>query len=98
MPERIQRKRTKGFRLPPGTLCITRPSRFGNPYPLDIHGREESLRRFEAYVHGLPPETLQAMLATIRQYDYLACYCATTEACHGDIWLRLAASLAEAPD
>lgn len=32
MPMRIQRKRTKGWRLPPNTLCVSRPSIFGNNY------------------------------------------------------------------
>jgi hypothetical protein len=31
-PIRIQRKRTKGWRLPPNTVCVTRPGRWGNPY------------------------------------------------------------------
>lgn len=31
-PKRIQRKRTKGWRLPPNTVAVTRPGRFGNPY------------------------------------------------------------------
>lgn len=34
MAERIQRKRTKGWRLPPNTVCVTRPSKWGNPYKL----------------------------------------------------------------
>lgn len=32
-PLRIQRRRTKGARLPPNTVCVTRPSIFGNPFP-----------------------------------------------------------------
>lgn len=32
MPERIQRKRTKGWKMPPNTVCVTRPGPFGNPY------------------------------------------------------------------
>ena len=32
MPIRIQRKRTKGFRLPPNTVCVDRTSRYGNPW------------------------------------------------------------------
>lgn len=30
--KRIQRKRTKGFRLPPNTICVSRPSKFSNPF------------------------------------------------------------------
>jgi len=32
MPERIQRQRTRGWRLPPGAVYVGRPSRWGNPY------------------------------------------------------------------
>ncbi len=32
MPQRIQRKRIKGFKLPPGAVCISRPSIWGNPF------------------------------------------------------------------
>jgi hypothetical protein len=32
MPERIQRRRTSGWRKPPNCVIVTRPSRFGNPF------------------------------------------------------------------
>lgn len=32
MPKRIQRKRTKGWRMPPGAVYVGRGSRLGNPY------------------------------------------------------------------
>jgi len=31
-PKRIQRRRTKGWRMPPNTVSVTRPGRWGNPY------------------------------------------------------------------
>ena len=31
-PRRIQRKRTKGWRLPSNTVCVSRPSKWGNPF------------------------------------------------------------------
>ena len=34
MPIRVQRKRTKGYRLPPNTISVCRPGRFGNPFQL----------------------------------------------------------------
>lgn len=33
-PRRIQRRRTKGWRTPPGAVYVGRPTRFGNPYRL----------------------------------------------------------------
>lgn len=35
MPRRIQRRRVKGWRMPPGAINCTRPGPFGNPFPVD---------------------------------------------------------------
>ncbi len=32
MPERVQLRRTKGWRMPPNTVRVSRPSEFGNPF------------------------------------------------------------------
>lgn len=37
-PVRIQRKRTKGWRMPENALSVTRPSMFGNPFIVGKHG------------------------------------------------------------
>lgn len=34
-PKRIQRKRTKGWRMPEGAVYVGRPSRWGNHYTVD---------------------------------------------------------------
>ncbi len=33
-PHRIQRKRTKGWKLPEGTVVVDRSTKFGNPFPV----------------------------------------------------------------
>jgi hypothetical protein len=33
-PVRIQRKRTKGWKMPPNTVSVTRPGKWGNPFYL----------------------------------------------------------------
>ena len=33
-PIRIQRKRTRGFRMPPGVIYVGRGSRWGNPFKI----------------------------------------------------------------
>lgn len=33
-PKRIQRKRTKGWRMPEGAVYVGRPTKWGNPYTL----------------------------------------------------------------
>lgn len=32
MPQRIQRRRTKGWRMPAGALYVGRPTKWGNPF------------------------------------------------------------------
>lgn len=32
MPERVQLRRTRGWRLPPGAVSVARPTRWGNPF------------------------------------------------------------------
>lgn len=41
MPQRIQLRRTKGWRKPGGAIVVARPSKWGNPYLLG-----DVLRRF----------------------------------------------------
>jgi hypothetical protein len=36
MPERIQRKRTKGWRMPDGAVYVGRPSVHGNPFRVGV--------------------------------------------------------------
>ena len=38
MPKRIQRKRTKGWRKPAGTVDVTRGTRWGNQYVVGKDG------------------------------------------------------------
>lgn len=47
-PVRIQRKRTKGWRMPEGAVYVGRPSRWGNdlrPDMLDLHDRPLGVTR-----------------------------------------------------
>lgn len=36
MPKRIQRKRVKGWRMPPDTTSVTRPGKWGNPFKVGL--------------------------------------------------------------
>lgn len=42
-PQRIQRKRVKGWRKPEGAICVTRPGRWGNPFKVVPAGTEPGL-------------------------------------------------------
>ena len=46
--ERIQRKRTKGFKLPENTVCVNRGTRWGNPFKIEgTTTRRRACQRFE---------------------------------------------------
>lgn len=51
-PIRIQRKRTKGWRLPPNTVCITRPSHWGNPWNVEAFGRAQAVALYRTWIDG----------------------------------------------
>jgi hypothetical protein len=36
-PVRVQRKRTKGYKMPPNTVSVTRPGALGNPFRVGIY-------------------------------------------------------------
>lgn len=52
MPKRIQRKRTKGWRMPEGAVYIGRPTVWGNPFPLWL-GRDRSIRLYRDMINGI---------------------------------------------
>lgn len=87
MPERIQRKRTKGFRLPPNTVCVTRPHEWSNPYKIgspDVPDAETAVRLYrENFNRG----TWSKQLAheALDGYEYLACWCKIGNPCHVDV-------------
>ncbi len=92
MPERVQVRRVKGWRLPAGCVYVGRPTRFGNPFRAEAQpgGREEAVRRFEDWLHESAEgrELLASARAELRGKP-LACWCPLTAPCHADVWLRL---------
>lgn len=95
MPKRIQRKRVKGWRLPAGARCVTRPGKFGNPFSTAAefdHALRVCLGEggFDTTLGQL-----QHMLRIAREIDELrgldlACYCELDKPCHADTLLELA--------
>jgi hypothetical protein len=51
MPKRIQRKRTRGWRIPPNTVYVGRPTKWGNPFacPSDP---AYAVAAFKKYLHS----------------------------------------------
>lgn len=94
-PVRIQRKRIKGWTMPPNTVSVTRPGRWGNPFKIgdDMPGlkdcpmdAEDAAHCFELFI---PNCSIEAARKELRGKN-LACFCALDQACHADVLLRLA--------
>ena len=95
-PIRVQRKRTKGYKLPPNTICVTRPGRFGNPFETAAQFRTW----LERLMDGNPLPALDTPQAR-RMHDIskrldkltgfnLACFCPLDQPCHADVLLEFA--------
>lgn len=96
-PRRIQRKRTKGWRMPESAVYVGRPTIWGNPHRVEIIGAELAVKMFrrdiEAGIAGWPgirkPLTVEMIREQLRGKD-LACWCALDQPCHADVLLELA--------
>jgi hypothetical protein len=104
-PKRIQRKRTKGWRMPEGAVYVGRPSRWGNPFvvgdlkkfvnddnPLDI--RYIFTHTTEQAVKNFrwlvtQPSRAEMIRAELAGRD-LACWCPLDQPCHADVLLEVA--------
>lgn len=106
MPERIQRKRTKGWRMPEGAVYVGRPSRWGNPWKAGSTGwtvepggwinREPHppltvAQAIESYRNSIEHDPGQ--IAVIRAEfagKDLVCWCPLDQPCHADVLLEIA--------
>jgi len=90
MPKRIQRKRTKGWRMPEGAIYVGRPTKWGNPFMAET--ADEIGRAVEDYA-----DWMDALIARGYNHDFselrghdLACWCPLDAPCHADVLLKLA--------
>lgn len=100
-PKRIQRKRTKGWKMPENTVYVGRGTQWGNPYVVGKDGtREECIAKYakdllpynhktgtmrDFYVSQLWLEEIMKLKG-----KNLACWCKPSEACHADWLLAMA--------
>lgn len=104
MPERIQRQRTRGWRMPEGAVYVGRPTEWGNPWKVGdtalidwpMHGTTRTCRAME-----ITPELAVALYRIAFTPDIdeirerfagrdLACWCPLDQPCHADVLLELA--------
>lgn len=86
-PKRIQRKRTKGWKMPEGAMYVGRPSKWGNPYGQGIPA-SEAVAMFRSLMESRPGWIFTAR-QELRGRD-LACWCGPKCACHADVLLEIA--------
>jgi hypothetical protein len=98
-PKRIQRKRMKGWKMPPNTVYVGRPTKFGNPFLVGPNGkdwsREEVVAMYRKWAkeHGTYAG-IEAVM-NLRGKD-LACWCPLIDEngnrvpCHADVLLEIA--------
>ena len=95
--KRIQRKRTKGWTMPPNTVYVGRPSRWGNnnkvgdPYPFvenHVNVLDDVIWLYEVDLLAMEAAgMLDNFLAPLRGKD-LACWCPLDQPCHADVLLK----------
>lgn len=94
-PRRIQLRRTKGFKLPPNTISVARPSRWGNPFIIGNDFRGMPINRSKAVALFEKSLTLEERVAAKAELKgkNLACYCPLDGGpCHADVLLKIANS------
>ncbi len=99
-PVRVQRKRTKGWKMPPNTRYCGRPTVYGNPYigrlPDGTDVKARSVRRHKEWLDGKrehrrnPIRPSKAMIISDLRGLNLACWCGLDEPCHVDYLLEIA--------
>ena len=104
MPERIQLRRTKGWRMPPNTMKVTRPGPWGNPFKVGVDGDAaecvakfrqswmEALKSANTHPRHPPMPFGKPLFLGPLKGKNLACWCRPGDSCHADILLEIANS------
>jgi len=96
-PKRIQLSRKKGWRLPPNTVVVSRPSKWGNPFkighwlklPKGTPATNEDCVRLFRHNLNQHPELVALVKKELRGKN-LACWCPLGNPCHGNTLLEIA--------
>ena len=95
-PRRIQRKRTREWRMPENTVSVCRPGKWGNPHKVGamVDGKPLStwgaVGMFHAdLITGALGYTAKDVIRELRGKN-LACFCGLDKPCHADVLLRVA--------
>jgi len=86
-PIRIQRKRTKGWKMPENTIYVGRGSKYGNPFT-----GPDAVEKFRKMIMAKLSDDRTLIRHNISELrgKNLACWCKLSEKCHADVLLSLA--------
>lgn len=102
-PKRIQRRRTKGWRMPEGAVYVGRPTKWGNPYrvgtramlsplhnaqPITVRDARHAVHLYRRWLRGARVR-IEDLGPELRGKD-LACWCPLGQPCHADVLLEWA--------
>lgn len=91
MPQRIQRKRIRGWRMPAGAIYVGRPSKWGNPYrPNEMDEPTPDRRKNAVLAFEISVLERHADIKRELRGKDLACWCPLDQPCHADILLEIA--------
>jgi len=96
-PRRIQLSRRRGWRMPPNTVSVARPGRWGNPHRVGLcgvcgvkHTQAEAVAEFEAELFADMNHQARDKVRCELAGKNLACFCGLDQPCHADTLLRVA--------
>jgi hypothetical protein len=103
MPDRIQLSRAKGWRLPPNTVVVARPSRWGNPFkvgdrvqvdpagPVAVcFSQAQAVQAYRDLIMTDMMSSFRAKVIAELRGKTLACWCKPGTPCHADVLMELA--------
>ncbi|MBK1656875.1 DUF4326 domain-containing protein [Paracraurococcus ruber] len=104
LPQRIQRRRTSGWTLPEGAICVDRSTPWGNPFVVSEDGTAaDCVALYRRLLGGLvcltthaTPARQEATLRHVQRHlpelrgRTLACWCRPGQPCHADVLIELA--------
>lgn len=103
-PQRVQLSRKKGWRMPPDTISVARPGRWGNPFSVlpalpqgALAGRyvampdvDAAVAAYRRWLQDDPDGRRVAQEAKIAlRGHHLACWCRLDSPCHAQVLLEL---------
>ena len=92
MPERIQLRRTKGWKMPPNTVKVDRTTHWGNwaAWRAGVRHGRVAADLFRVWVENDASEAWKGRARIDLRGKNLACWCPPDQPCHADVLLELA--------